>query len=155
MIKNIDQLNLLIKEKIDGFGMNLSSRIHSLKSFPRSLDIKRDDELSFGISGNKLRKIASLLPIWKKYESILALGSSSSNHVVACLQVFNEHGIDYQLWLKESHGSSSSLIRDFINLLSPKERIVSIPNSDWPRVDFMADDYQKQHDDVYVMREGA
>ena len=39
---------------------NLRSRIHRLRWFNRSdIWIKRDDELSFGVSGTRLRKHAS------------------------------------------------------------------------------------------------
>ncbi len=39
----------------------LQSRTHLLKNF-KNIYIKRDDELSFGISGSKIRKYASLIP---------------------------------------------------------------------------------------------
>jgi len=46
---------------------NLQSRIHRLHWFGRSdIWVKRDDELSFGVSGTKLRKHASIIPVLSK-----------------------------------------------------------------------------------------
>ncbi|MEK7749647.1 MAG: hypothetical protein AAB277_01590, partial [Planctomycetota bacterium] len=45
----------------------LQSRIHRLRWFGRSdIWVKRDDELSFGVSGTKLRKHASIIPSLKQ-----------------------------------------------------------------------------------------
>ncbi len=44
---------------------NLRSRIHRLRWLNRSnIWIKRDDELSFGVSGTRLRKHASIVPVY-------------------------------------------------------------------------------------------
>lgn len=112
----------------------LHSRIHPLRGFGKDVFIKRDDELSFGISGTKLRKLASLVDYWKQsgVEFIEAIGGSHSNHLVATAQAANEHGIDLRLHLLESHGSCIANGNEaFLRLLTEGSSINWIKRADW------------------------
>ena len=56
-----DKLKSLIENSIlDEDKNRLSSRIHKLRGFDLPLYVKREDELSFGISGSKLRKLLGI-----------------------------------------------------------------------------------------------
>ena len=84
---------------------NFNSRIHRLHSFGSDWFVKRDDELSFGISGSKVRKYHSILPylLQQQATKVHVIGGAYSNHVVGFLQVLNEHQIPYQLHLLRPH----------------------------------------------------
>jgi len=74
------------------------SRVHKLKSYSNRdchCFVKREDELSFGVSGSKLRKYLSLIPslIQKSFDEVILLGSAYSNHILGCSQILREHGI--------------------------------------------------------------
>lgn len=82
---------------------HLKSRMHRLHHFPtENLYVKRDDELSFGISGSKLRKYASLIPFLKKqnYRQIILTGNIYSNHVLGFSQIAIEHQLPFITYLK-------------------------------------------------------
>ncbi len=75
---------------------NLQSRIHRLQWFGRSdIWVKRDDELSFGVSGTKLRKHASIIPVLKQEEidEVVVVGGANSNNVLSAAQTLTENGI--------------------------------------------------------------
>ncbi len=75
---------------------NLQSRIHRLQWFGRSdIWVKRDDELSFGVSGTKLRKHASIIPVLKQEEidEVVVIGGANSNNVLSAAQTLTENGI--------------------------------------------------------------
>ncbi len=75
---------------------NLQSRIHRLQWFDRSdIWVKRDDELSFGVSGTKLRKHASIIPVLKQEEidEVVVIGGANSNNVLSAAQTLTENGI--------------------------------------------------------------
>lgn len=74
----------------------LQSRIHRLRWFGRSdIWIKRDDELSFGVSGTKLRKHASVIPFLKQQgiEEVVVIGGANSNNVLSAAQTLTENHI--------------------------------------------------------------
>lgn len=150
-------LDSLIADKLSGV-YNLSSRIHPLQSFPARTYLKRDDELSFGISGNKLRKIASLLPFWKEQGKVVyAIGGASSNHIVACLQVMIEHKIDYRLILLKSAAALSLQGNPaYISLLSDPRRILWLEREQWPDVEKFAEDEARSRDENFLItKEGG
>ena len=84
----------------------LSSRVHPLHTCEKNQTwfIKRDDELSFSISGSKFRKYASLLYQIKKekIQRVCLEGSESSNHLIGIIQLLLENRIDYELFLIRS-----------------------------------------------------
>lgn len=82
----------------------MKSRVHRLKTFDQPgvrAYVKRDDELSFGVSGSKLRKYASLLPYLKEQntkEAVL-ISNSLSNHSLSLSQLLVENEIRPVLFL--------------------------------------------------------
>lgn len=152
---SLEQLDKNIDERIRDFPISLSSRIHPLQNFGGRIHVKRDDELSCGISGSKLRKIASLLPQWQARQPVVAVGSASSNHLIACLQIFNEYQIDYQIWIKETHDSQEQGNENYLRLLAEPSRIIRIAQQDWSRVDELAINHMKEGKCAYVMKEGG
>jgi len=100
----------------------LHSRVHSMQEIS-SLYVKREDELGFGISGSKLRKYASLLPILKQSGKTVALvGSVYSNHVLSLLQLLRQEGISVKLFLEEPRGKIQGNYF-FLSLLLQKEEV--------------------------------
>jgi len=67
--------------------------------------IKRDDELSSGITGSKYRKFAGLIPFLIKndFDEVVLIGGAQSNNVVGALQLLNENQIRSKLFLLESN----------------------------------------------------
>ena len=70
------------------------SRVHALSDneYPDTW-IKREDESSFGISGSKKRKYASLIPFLKKnkFDCVGVIGGSNSNNVIGLVQLLIEN----------------------------------------------------------------
>ena len=95
----------------------LGSRVHTLNSFPRTTYVKRDDELSFGISGSKIRKLQSLIDHWQTHhvQKVEAIGGQNSNHILATAQACREQNIPLQLHLLQSHGQDQSTNYQFLN----------------------------------------
>lgn len=138
---NITSLNNWIENQIDP-SYPLHSRVHTLKHFPCSMNwfVKRDDELSCGISGSKYRKYASLLPYLKRqgYKTVHLVGSSYSNHLVGILQLLNESQITPTVYLLESHHhvlNQDHLLEGnlgFIKLLLGKNSYRMLSRKEWP-----------------------
>ena len=152
---NLDEI---IKQKLSS-NYYLESRIHKVPRLGAQSYIKRDDELSFGISGNKLRKISSLLPHWQGEVRplVLVIGSAASNHVVSCLQVFLENQIDYQLFLLQPGGQLGGKGNQaYINLLADRDKISFVSRDEWPEVQELCEDFAKSYDGpTFIMREGG
>jgi 1-aminocyclopropane-1-carboxylate deaminase/D-cysteine desulfhydrase-like pyridoxal-dependent ACC family enzyme len=82
----------------------MNSRIHRLNTFDAPgviAYVKREDELSFGISGSKLRKYSSLIPylIEQNIKEVVLAGSASSNHILSIAQLLKENKIKITLFL--------------------------------------------------------
>ncbi len=120
----------------------LRSRSHPLKGAffqKHNASIKRDDQLSFSVSGSKLRKYASLLPQIQT-SHVTLIGSSFSNHLVSLIPLLIEKGIDYTLFILES---KSKIQGNFYLLkeLSKSRDIFFIPRSNWAEVTSLAATY--------------
>jgi len=94
------------------YPVSLHSRIHAFDlKIPNKpsleLLLKRDDELSFGISGSKLRKFSSLLGAWQQQSNpfVIIQGSTRSNSVIGLTQLLREAGIPFHCVLKKSYGA--------------------------------------------------
>lgn len=76
----------------------LASELTRLNSQP-GVFLKRDDELSFGVSGSKWRKLATLVPHLLRHPSrpVWLVGGLASNSVVAAAQVFREAGLNLRV----------------------------------------------------------
>lgn len=120
-----------------------SSRIHRLPSFERPgvrVYAKREDESSFGMSGFKRRKYASLLPYLREQgiRQVLLIGGSQSNHIIGITQLLREGGFGLHALLKQGHATAShgnGLLR---RLLLHESEITWVSSSDWPRVEHLA-----------------
>lgn len=109
------------------------SRIHFLRSFPKGWFVLRDDELSFSISGSKLRKYEPLLSSLEQQgvAKAVVVGGESSNNVVGLSQKLIERGITPYPLVLESRGEK--LGNAFLlSLLVPEERITRLTRSEWP-----------------------
>ncbi|MBM3198099.1 MAG: hypothetical protein FJZ58_02435 [Chlamydiae bacterium] len=100
----------------------LHSRTHAMHH-PR-LFVKRDDELSFGVSGSKLRKYASLLP-WVKPQNrpVALVGALYSNHILSLVQLLKQECIPYYLFLKKTSSSRIEGNAFLLSLLTRQDRI--------------------------------
>jgi 1-aminocyclopropane-1-carboxylate deaminase/D-cysteine desulfhydrase-like pyridoxal-dependent ACC family enzyme len=113
------------------------SRVHPLNNFPpykeRRWFIKRDDELSFGISGSKYRKYASLIHylIQEKINHVLLVGSAYSNHLVGLLQLLNESKIKATLYLSKTHDQILQGNRALIKLLIGNNLVHTLSKEQW------------------------
>jgi 1-aminocyclopropane-1-carboxylate deaminase len=133
---NSTELTKWIEEQVD-LSYPLHSRIHSLNHFPNNMEwfVKRDDELSFGISGSKYRKYASLLPYLKRhqYKEVHLVGSSHSNHLVGILQLLNENQLMPVVYLLKSYDREPSGNLAFIELLLGKNSLHLLSREEWPQ----------------------
>ncbi len=101
----------------------LHSRVHRMQEEP--LYVKREDELGFGVSGSKLRKYVSILPVLKKDNKRVAIvGSLNSNHVLSLLQLVKQEGIGYQLFLERPNESDLKGNAFFLSLLIKKHEVL-------------------------------
>ncbi len=140
------------------------SRVHPLNSFNFpgcTCYVKRDDELSFGISGSKLRKYLSLMPwiLEQKPQEAVVVGSSFSNHVLSISQLLREHQIEPVLFLlgdPTQHHRGNAL---FMSLFVKEENIHWQPRGNWDKLDSLALDYQTlqkgKNIDVAIVPKGA
>lgn len=114
----------------------LHSRVHPLKTFPQGAQwfVKREDELSFGISGSKYRKYASLIPYLKKqgYQTIHIVGSMHSNHLVSLLQLLNENALTPVVYVLGSPGQAREGNYGFMRLLLGRHALHFFSKEEWP-----------------------
>lgn len=120
----------------------MCSRIHPLRGFGLASWVKRDDELSFGISGSKWRKYEALVAasIEVKIEEWIVIGGSRSNNVLAALQRGIERGIKVTPFLLAPH--EKPFPTSLINLFISEDEIHWVARKDWHRVEGLAREYQ-------------
>jgi len=137
--------------------LRLSSRVvHSNEYFLHpTLYIKRDDELSFGISGSKLRKYSSILEHLKKnkIKSVALVGGYRSNHILGFIQLLIEKRLDYHLFLKKPHTNIELGNSCFIHLFTKKEKITYLDQSEWNLKDEII--LSKISKETFYLPEGA
>jgi 1-aminocyclopropane-1-carboxylate deaminase/D-cysteine desulfhydrase-like pyridoxal-dependent ACC family enzyme len=100
----------------------LHSRVHLLKGL--CCFVKREDELSFGISGPKLRKLVPLIKALKKEKGAIFYGSAYSNFILGAVQLLIENEIDYTLVLKKAHTTKVAGNLQYLLRMVPKEKII-------------------------------
>ena len=130
----------------------LKSRIHPLHSYcrpssRRQIWIKRDDELSAGITGSKYRKYASLIKhiLEEQYDEVILIGGSQSNNIAGMLQLLIEHKVVYRLMLLKSHDVRLNGNSLWINLLTGSKDVITwIDRENWPDVNKIAESYKKE-----------
>lgn len=136
----------------------LHSRIHLLNSFPPNSYVKREDELSCGISGNKLRKYASLIPYWKhnNIQHLICIASPHSNNLLAVVQTAREHQLSITAFLLKPWSEAVQGNFQLSQMFLEDEDIVWVTREDWPKVEEQAIAHQATLDGPsYVLREGA
>lgn len=116
------------------------TRIHPIPSFDQKggkVYVKREDESSFGISGCKKRKYASLIPwlIQQDIKVVGLIGGARSNHIAGLLQLLRENRIDAHLFLKQTHHHSLQGNQLLLHLLTDPSDISWIAPQDWYEVE--------------------
>jgi len=140
---------------------NLQSRIHRLHWFGRSdIWVKRDDELSFGVSGTKLRKHASIIPVLKQEEidEVVVIGGANSNNVLSAAQTLTENEIKITPFLlgppSQKQGNSRLL-----SLFVDNEDIHWISRQQWTeretQINSYIDEKKGQGIKIFVLPEGG
>lgn len=147
-----------IEEKTDS-ELARPSRIHPLpSSADASLWIKREDELSSGISGSKLRKYASLIPSLRAQgvEEVGLIGGPNSNNLVGLLQILKENNIRPWLFLREAGDETKLGNALFMDLLCPRSNQRIISRADWPQAESIALGFlQQRRRKTLLVTEGA
>lgn len=139
----------------------LQSRIHRLRWFGRSdIWVKRDDELSFGVSGTKLRKHASIIPSLKQQgiEEVVVIGGAHSNNVLSAAQTLTENNIRITPFLLGPPTRKLGNAKLFALFVDDNE-IHWIARSQWANCEDLANNYAEERRArgrrVFVLPEGA
>lgn len=140
----------------------LHSRVHPVPAWGPGLWLKRDDELGFGITGCKLRKVAALAAHWcqHNYDQVLACGGAYSHHLAALLQALHETEQAYHLWLgpvRDDQPPQGS--RALLQLLIRESAVTHLNRDEWRRVaELMAErqaTLEASGQKVLIIREGG
>ena len=131
------------------------ARCHPLNSIPNSW-VLRDDELSFGISGTKLRKFASLIPWIKKrgFKKAAIIGGAHSNNIVGLAQVCNEHNISTKPFLlgpPNNWEGNAALVK----LIWKESDIQWISREQWPQAEKIVKAWCDHQQDALLIPEGC
>ncbi len=134
------------------------SRVHALKTMGKNCYVKRDDELSFGVSGSKLRKYASLLPFLKargSKEAVLS-GNPFSNHILGLTQLLIENQIKPTLFLLKNR-ETIPLEGNFLllSLFIDENQIHWVPEEDWCHLNEIISQYVNNHPNSVQIPSGA
>lgn len=137
------------------------SRVHPLNAFCSSANascfVKRDDELGFGVSGNKLRKFRTLIPalIRQNCREAIVLGGPFSNNVLSLTQLLLENTISPTLFLRGSQPPQTKGNFLLLQMLLPSSSIHWIPRKLWPEIDAYMTDYTANRSHYCVIPEGS
>jgi len=139
----------------------LQSRIHRLRWFVRSdIWVKRDDELSFGVSGTKLRKHASIIPALKQWgvEEVVVIGGANSNNVLSAAQTLTENHIKITPFLLGPPSRKQGNLK-LLSLFVDDGDIHWFSRSQWVHCEDFANDYTAERTSrgvkTFVLTEGA
>ena len=139
----------------------LQSRIHRLRWFGRSdIWVKRDDELSFGVSGTKLRKHASIIPFLKQQgiEEVVVIGGANSNNVLSAAQTLTENRIKMTPFLLGPPTRKQGNLR-LLSLFVDDGDIHWFSRAQWGRCEEFANAYAAERtlrgQKTFVLPEGA
>ncbi len=133
-------------------------RLRTVSSQDEPVDLLREDECSFGMSGSKRRKLASLLP-WLRdrgIQKVGVVGGVHSNHVVGLLQALREWGCSIRLFLLESKSNTKRGNAFLLDLLSHQDEIEWIPRDQWVELPAYTDAWANaQPEKTFVVPEGG
>lgn len=144
-------------EKLLSPYMPSHSRVHCLRSFGKTpLYIKRDDELSFSISGSKMRKYCSLLPslIDKGVKRVCLIGGAYSNNILGLSQLLIENGMTPVAYLRKPGAASPQGNYLFIKMVIPEKNIFLIEREKWPFVEEIVRE-REEGKETFIVPEGA
>lgn len=140
---------------------NLRSRIHRLRWFNRSdIWVKRDDELSFGVSGPRLRKHASIIPALKLkgIEEVIVIGGANSNNVLSAAQILTENNIKITPFLLGPPTHKQGNLK-LLSLFVDDDEIHWIPIEQWTDIETHVNKYVEKESEqgikVFVLPEGG
>ncbi|MEW8013791.1 MAG: hypothetical protein AB2807_03075 [Candidatus Sedimenticola endophacoides] len=122
-------------------GLNLHSRIHPLRGFgDGTIYIKREDELSAGVTGTKLRKYLSILPAIEArgIDRVVMIGSARSNNLVGLGQLLVERGVAVEAFIKRPGDPTPTGNLLFLRMLLPPEAIYLVAPEEWGAVNTRA-----------------
>ncbi len=154
----------LLQDKVHAYPHNdysIHSRVHPLQGFgsntPAACFVKRDDELGFGISGNKLRKYRTLIPslIHQECQEAIILGGAFSNNVLALTQLLIENNIVPTLFLRGSEPTFKKGNFLLLQMLLPSSSMHWIPRSLWFERDAFLSAYTHNRHNYVIIPEGA
>ncbi len=111
----------------------LTSRIHPLNHWPDHCYVKRDDELSCGISGSKLRKYASLIPFFKEQgiRRLIVIAGAQSNNLLAAAQLARENQLEITALLLKPRDETLQGNYRLSRLFIDEDEIVWLERSQW------------------------
>ncbi|MET0081409.1 MAG: pyridoxal-phosphate dependent enzyme [Sedimenticola sp.] len=146
--------------------LNRFSRIHPLQGYlpqgeKHRVYIKREDELSAGVVGTKLRKYLSILPYVEQngYDKVILIGSAHSNNVMGLAQLLKERGIGVEAFVKSPGNVEARGNLLLLRMLMPSDDIHFIEAGDWPGVESIAREYaaalEERGETVFVVPEGG
>lgn len=108
------------------------SRIHRLRTVPACL--KRDDELSFTMSGVKFRKLCGMSRLLRSAKSFVSYGSARSAFLFALAQYCLQLDVKLELFLLESTPWQASGTDKLYRRLFESFPVTWVKREDWPRI---------------------
>lgn len=164
-MKGDTPLDRLIAGKTDP-SLPHNSRSHPLTAYlPQAPEapcyIKREDELSAGIVGSKLRKYLSLLPALERdgVTHVILIGGAHSNNVMSLSQLLIERGIGVSACLRQP--GSRELVGNhmLLKMLVDRRRIRYLDHLEWPKAEQIAaqwaEEMRLQGEKTVVIAEGG
>ncbi|MDQ8185126.1 pyridoxal-phosphate dependent enzyme [Pelagicoccus sp. SDUM812002] len=147
-----------LEHKVDP-NLSRPTRIHRVPSIEaEKLWIKREDELSSGISGSKLRKYSSLIPhlIKERVETVGMIGGPNSNNLVGLAQILRENGIKPIAFVRQAADKQIRGNALLLDMLLDKSELILIPREQWSQVGDTAREYlEKQNTRSHLLEEGC
>lgn len=140
---------------------NLSSRVHRLNNFPKEgVDcyVKRDDELSCGISGSKLRKYSSLMPYLMEQgiKHLIIIAGPQSNNLLAALQMAREFQLEVKVFLLRPYRADIKGNFKISLLFLEQKDIVWVARENWFEVENIAKAHcATMNEPAFILSEGA
>lgn len=158
---NVKELPPEIRAEIDP-ELAKPTRVHPIaRSQYANLWIKREDELSSGISGGKLRKYASLIPYLKRQQidTVGMIGGPNSNNLVGLAQLLRENGISPLAFLREAADPQLRGNALLLALLLAPHETETISRRSWDNVEGLArqrlQNLEKQGSRAHLLLEGC
>lgn len=150
-----------ISERVDR-ELARPTRIHPLPELGKyKVFIKREDELSSGISGSKLRKYASLLPFLRERsaQEVALIGGPNSNNLLGLAQALREIGVRAWFFVREPGDRQLRGNSLLLDMLADPSSFKRIERSQWENVLDKARDFVEERKRagrrIFLVPEGA